>query len=179
MHLMDILQNSVSACSTNILVDINEDIQGQMLTFCVSDDGKGMTKEMVNKVTDPFFTTRTTRRVGLGLPLLKQNAERTGGTFELSSAPGNGTTVSSVFRTNHPDCLPLGDLPGAIMLTVAANPEISFTYNHHTVRGDYRFSTKEVEETLGGVDFRQPALYNYLKEMIAENLREIGVEPAS
>ncbi|MDD4603891.1 MAG: ATP-binding protein [Bacteroidales bacterium] len=179
MHIMDIFQNSVSASASLITLDIVEDTHDNLLRLDFTDNGKGMTIEMAKKVTDPFFTTRKTRNVGLGLPLLKQNAERTGGFFKLESEEGKGTKVTAQFVRDHLDRPVFGDIPGAILLTVIANPDIVFTYSHKKDEKKYYFSTLEVKEALGDVPLNDPLVYHYLHEMITENLNEIGVSLSS
>jgi hypothetical protein len=175
MHIMDILQNAVSAHATVISLDIAEDTRGNFIRIAFTDNGKGMTQEMADRAADPFFTTRTTRKVGLGLPLLKQNAERTGGSFSISSREGIGTEVTATFVTDHPDRPVKGDIPGSFLLTATANPEISLTYTHRKDEKSATFSTAEFKEALGTVPFGDPVVYGYLSEMISENLKEIGV----
>ena len=179
MHIMDIFQNAISANATVISLDIVEDTPGNFLRLEFTDNGKGMTTEMANQVTDPFFTTRTTRKVGLGLPLLKQNAERTGGWFKLESQQGKGTMVRAQFMLDHLDRPVLGDVPGAIVLTATANPDIEFNYTHTKDNKKYCFSTPEVTEALGDIPVNDPIVYQYLRELIAENLNKIGVSLTS
>ncbi len=179
MHILDIFQNSISANADFISLDIVENTHENLLKIEFTDNGKGMTTEMVQRVTDPFFTTRTTRKVGLGLSLLKQNAERTGGSFTIESQEGKGTRVTAEFALNHLDRPVLGDIPGAVLLTVTANPEIGFIYSHCKDGQEYRFSTKQVKEALGDVPLNDPLVYHYLREMITENLNEIGAALAS
>ena len=176
MHIMDIFQNSVSAKASAISLDIIEDTHLNSLTLRFTDNGTGMSQEMSKQVTDPFFTTRTTRKVGLGLPLLKQNAERTGGYLRIESREGKGTVVSVGFVLDHLDRPVMGDVPGAVVLTATANPGVSFVYTHRRDDKSYRFSTVEVTEVLGEVPLNNPAVYQYLHEMIAENLKDIGTE---
>jgi hypothetical protein len=175
MHIMDIFQNSITARATQIRLDIIENTQDNFLKLEFTDNGKGMTKEATLKVTDPFYTTRTTRQVGLGLPLLKQNAERTGGYFSIHSIVGSGTTVTAQFVLDHLDRPVLGDVPGVMVLTAMANPDIEFIYTHTKNDKHYSFSTTEVQEALGDVKLNDPLVYQYLREMITENLDEIGV----
>ncbi len=179
MHIMDIFQNAISAGATLISLDIVEDTHKNLLRIVFTDNGKGMTAQMAEKATDPFFTTRKTRKVGLGLPLLKQNAERTGGYFSLESLEGKGTRVTAQFVLDHLDRPVLGDIPGAIVLTVTANPETGFTYTHTKNELNYFFSTSAVKEALGDVPINDPAVYPLLREMITENLNEIGVSLTS
>ncbi|HPS62749.1 MAG TPA: ATP-binding protein [Bacteroidales bacterium] len=172
---MDILQNSIRAGASQIKVEIEEDIPGKTLTLEINDNGRGMSEMDLSHATDPFFTTRTTRRVGLGLPLLKQNCERTGGHFSLESQPGTGTRVRAEFVTKHPDRLVLGDIPGVVMLTVAANPSIAIHYRHQSDGGSYQFLSDEVRQSLPGISLENAGVFSYLKEMISEHLSEIGV----
>jgi hypothetical protein len=179
MHIMDIFQNSIGAGATLISLDIVEDTHKNLLRIVFTDNGRGMTAQEAEMATDPFFTTRKTRQVGLGLPLLKQNAERTGGYFLLESLEGQGTRVTAQFVLDHLDRPVLGDVPGAIVLTVTANPEIAFVYHHTKNVSNYCFSTSAVKEALGDVPMNDPEVYPLLREMITENLNEIGVSLTS
>ena len=176
---MDIFQNAISADASQVSLDIVENTPGNTLQLEFADNGKGMTEEMARKVTDPFFTTRTTRKVGLGLSLLKQNAERTGGSFTLESEEGKGTRVTVRFILDHLDRPVLGDVTGAVLLTVIANPGTGFVYSHTKNGKNYRFSTEEALEALGGIQLNDPLVYPYLREMIEENLSDIGVTTSS
>jgi signal transduction histidine kinase len=173
LHVLDILQNSLSAEAHGINVEIVEDQVCDKYLITISDDGKGMSTEMVNKVTDPFFTTRTTRKVGLGIPLLKEHAERTGGTFSITSMPGKGTEIAADFILSHVDRQPLGDIAGAIVLTAAANPQVRIRYSHSTGFGTYLFDSFEVSEILGDTPINNARVIKFLVEMINENLEQI------
>ena len=175
MHIMDILQNSISADATIISLDIVEDTHRNFLLLEFTDNGKGMSQEMTEQVTDPFYTTRTTRKVGLGLSLLKQNATRTGGTFNIESTEGKGTRVTATFVLDHLDRPVMGDIPGGFLLTATSHPAISFFYTHAKDDRKVTFSTVEAKEALGNIPLNEPAVYQYLREMIHENLLEIGV----
>ena len=176
---MDIFQNAISAKATFISLDVVEDTFHNFLKLEITDNGKGMTEEIVKQVTDPYFTTRTTRHVGLGLPLLKQNAERTSGSMSLESEVGKGTRISAQFVLDHLDRPVSGDIPGAVLLTAIANPETGFAYSHTKNGKRYFFSTTEAKEALGNVPMNDPIVYRYLQEMITENLNEIGVSLTS
>ena len=176
MHIMDILQNSTRAKANNITLEVIEDYDADTLTLVFKDDGCGMSAETVEKVTNPFFTTRTTRKVGLGLPLLKQNTEMTGGSMKIESEVGVGTTVTAVFGLTHLDRPPMGDLAGTMVLTIAAHPEIRFLFHFKRVKDgsaqiDYLLDTDEVYEALDGVSLQEPDVMAYLKEMVEENIR--------
>ncbi|HLO90861.1 MAG: ATP-binding protein [Chloroflexota bacterium] len=173
MHIMDIAQNSITAKATKLSMNISEDLTNDTYTITIEDDGIGMTREYLSTISDPFVTSRTTRKIGLGIPLLKQNAERTGGKIEIESEPGKGTTVKAIFSLSHPDRPPLGDIAGTVVLLSVANPEIEITYNHHTDIGDYQYNTNEISDSLEGVSINNPEVYKFLKEMINENLEEI------
>ncbi len=175
MHILDIIQNSVRAKASIIELCIIEDKEQNLYTIIIKDNGIGMDKETLKKVTDPFFTTRTTRKVGLGLSLLKQNVERTGGYMTLSSKRGVGTNLRAVFEYDNWDRPSTGDIAGTIILLVGANPKISFTYKHRTSKGLYVFSTEEVIKILAGVPINEPEILRYLKEMINENLKNINI----
>jgi sensor histidine kinase YesM len=144
-------------------------------TYCVriKDNGKGMTQEMAKKVLDPYVTSRTTRKVGLGLPLLMLNAERTGGHLSITSDLGKGTEVEAIFVYNNIDRIPLGDMAGTIVLLASANPLIEFVYTHTVNSEQYIFDTREIKEALDEVSISDNHIFKYLKEMINENLQEI------
>ena len=170
---MDILQNSIRAGASKIELDIIENTVENTFRILFTDNGCGMDEEMVQRVIDPFFTTRTVRKVGLGLPLLKQNCEQTGGSLYITSQPGEGTQVEAVFTYNHIDRPELGDIAGAIVLTASANPDIRFIYRHNKDGKTYEFDTEEVNEVLDGLSIQTPEIIQYLRDMIEENLREI------
>ena len=176
MHIMDILQNSTRAKANNITLEVLENHDADTLTLVFKDDGCGMSAETVEKVTNPFFTTRTTRKVGLGLPLLKQNTEQTGGSMKIDSEVGVGTTVTAVFGLTHLDRPPMGDLAGTMVLTIAAHPEIHFILHFQRIKDgkeetDYVLDTDELYEALDGVSMQEPEVMAYIKEMVEENLR--------
>lgn len=173
LHILDILQNSVTAGATLIELKITEDPTMDVYSVKFTDNGKGMDAATVQKVTDPFFTTRTTRKVGLGLPLLKQNAEQSGGRLTIHSTPGNGTEVEAVFGYSHIDRIPTGDIAGIMALTVSSYPSIEFIYTHNTPEDTFIFDTREIKETLEDVPISNPQVIAFMKDMIRENLEAI------
>jgi anti-sigma regulatory factor (Ser/Thr protein kinase) len=175
MHIMDIAQNSISAMSSELYIEINENMDDDAYTITIADNGIGMTRDYLSTISDPYVTSRSTRKVGLGIPLLKQNAERTGGSIEISSEPGQGTTVKAIFIFTHPDRPPIGDIAGTIVLLCVANPELDLTYHHITNTGEYNYNTMEIRETLDGVPINEASVARFLKEMIIENLDQIGI----
>ena len=174
MHIMDILQNSTRAGATEVTLEVLEDVAADTLTIRFIDNGCGMDAETVQKVINPFFTTRTTRKVGLGLPLLKQNTEQTGGSLDIQSEKGKGTTVTAVFGRTHLDRPPMGDLAGTVVLTASAYPDIRFIFHYHNGETDYVFDTVEVNEALDGISIQEPEVIQYLKEMIQENIGNVS-----
>ncbi|WP_372639433.1 ATP-binding protein [Ancylomarina sp.] len=172
-HIMDIIQNSVSANATLVELEIIEDVKNDNYKLIFKDNGCGMSEEVLVKVADPFFTSRTTRKVGLGISLLKQNAEQTGGSLNIWSKEGEGTEVEVVFSHSNIDRPVLGNIAETIMLLVGANPEMDFLYKHTTPQGEYVFDTKEVKEVLEGISLSDPNILVYVKEMINENISTI------
>ncbi len=173
LHLLDILQNSIVVDSTEIRITIEDSVQKNIYQISVADNGRGMSEEMVKSVTDPFTTSRTTRKVGLGIPLFKMNAENTGGWLSIQSELGKGTIITACFMADHIDCPEPGDIAGTVVLTAAANENIHFVYTHHTDTGEYVFDTEEIKEVLDGASMNDVQIIRYLREMVEENLKEI------
>lgn len=179
-HVLDIAENSVMAEATEVRIEIIEDKSADRLSFSVEDNGRGMTKEFISKVTDPFTTTRTTRRVGMGLPFLKQSAELCGGGLEIVSEPGKGTKTTASFIMSSIDRPPLGDIPASLMALIMGSPEIRWIYRHRTDNGEFVLDTDEIIDALDGERemLRSPEVGLWLKEHIKENLDEIKWEKA-
>lgn len=175
MHILDIIQNSIRANASFVNLEIIEDKETDTYTIIIKDDGDGMSKETLEKVLDPFFTTRTTRKVGLGLSLLKQNAERTGGYMTISSKEGEGTETQAVFSLSNIDRPVLGDIEGTMIILIGANPKMKFIYRHKTNTGEYILNTDDIKEVLDGVPINNIDILNYLKEMIKDNLKTINI----
>ena len=170
MHILDLLQNSIRAEARQIQLNVTADAVSDTLTLECMDNGCGMNAEMLSKVSDPFFTTRATRKVGLGLPLLKQHAEQTGGSLTMQSVCGEGTIVKAVFGLSHWDRQPMGDLPGAFILTASVHPEIRFILRYKSETVDFVFDTEEVNAVLGSAALQHPAVIRDLKELVEANL---------
>ncbi len=174
LHILDIAQNSISAGASIVNIELLENISDDILHLKISDNGKGMDENTVNNVTDPYFTTRRTRKVGLGIPLLKHSAEQAGGSFMISSIPGQGTEISAIFCHSHIDRPPVGDIAGVISILAGANPEIDFIYRHAIDGADYTFNTIELKEVLEEVPLSEHAVIRYMKEMIEDNLKSLS-----
>ncbi len=144
LHILDIAENSIAAEARKIEIIITEETDKDLLTIEIKDDGKGMDQEAVKKALDPFFTTRKTRRVGLGLSFLSQAAEESGGKMELKSIPNEGTTTRATFCLSHPDCKPMGDMNETIRTLVVGHPEINFIYEYRKDNSIFRFDSREM-----------------------------------
>lgn len=173
MHILDIIQNSLSAGAKLIKLTVVEDIKGDWLIIIIEDDGKGMSKEQLSRLSDPFFTSRTTRKVGMGIPLLKQTAEQCGGGVEIESESGRGTTVTARFGYSNIDRPPLGDVANAFMLSVSSNPDVDFVLRYEVNGMDYVFDTAEVKEALEGLPINDASIIRTLTEMIDENIKDL------
>ena len=180
MNILDIAENSVAAGARRVELSLCEDTAQNTLAFTIRDDGRGMDEEMVKSVTDPFVTTRTTRKVGLGLPFLKMAAEQTGGSLHIESEPGRGTTVSASFTLGHIDLMPLGNLGETMAALVASSPEIDFLFSYQKDAQSFAFDTREARELLGDVSLSEPAVAVFIKEYINEHMGAIsaGETPA-
>ncbi|MGD9978771.1 MAG: ATP-binding protein, partial [Bacteroidales bacterium] len=175
LHILDIVQNSVTAQASNIEINIEVDKKNDYLALLITDNGKGMSPEFLQRAMDPYATTRTTRKVGLGLPLLKQNAERTGGSMIIESIEGQGTMLKAVLQTNHIDCLPLGDIPGVIAMLICSHPQINFYFTQKYNSKEFSISTLELVEALDGLPLNNPGVYPLVKELLSSNLDELQI----
>ncbi|MEE9457243.1 MAG: ATP-binding protein [bacterium] len=168
LHILDIAMNSIRAGATEIAVEVTEDRARNLLAFAVRDNGCGMTEEQLAQIHDPFFTTRDTRRVGLGIPLLKQTAEQAGGGLAVTSSPGQGTAVEARFELDHVDRPPLGDIAATVWTLVVTNADVEFEYRHTIDGACYEVGTVELKQTLATRSLGKPrvagALLKYLRE---------------
>lgn len=167
LHILDLAQNSLTAGCQRLDLSLTE--RDGWLTLVIADDGRGMDPGFLARVTDPFTTTRSTRKVGLGLPLLRLAAEQTGGSLTVESTLGVGTTVRCVFAAGHIDCPPLGDMGETIALLVQGAPEVELSYGHTAERGNWRFDTRELREALGPeVSLADPDVFLWIRQYAAE-----------
>jgi len=147
LHILDIVENSIVAKAKRIEIRVIEDIEENLFIVEIEDDGEGMDEATVKRVIDPFFTTRTTRKVGLGLPMLAQSAKESGGNIEISSQVGKGTKVKATFQYNHPDRRPLGDMKATLMTLISSHPEIDFLYEYKSGEEVLRLDTRDIKGT--------------------------------
>ncbi len=179
LNVMDIAQNSISAGASLITITVEEDAGADTLSISIGDNGRGMTPEQVEHVTDPFFTTRTTRSVGLGVPLFKMEAEMTGGRFSIESTLGVGTTTTAVFKPSSVDMIPLGDINGTVSMLVMMNPDLDFLYTRsykpmEGERREFALDTRELRTVLGeDVPLNLPDVTGWVNEFLSENTDEL------
>ena len=171
LHILDIAQNSYSAGASEVRITLSDAENLRTLTIC--DNGRGMSAEFLAEVTDPFTTTRTTRKVGMGLPLLRLAAEQTGGSLRIESTPGAGTTVTMCLHPDHIDCPPLGDMANTIPLLVQGAPDVRLIYRREIGGRSYSFDTQEIHAVLGeDISLAEPELVfwmtGYLNELEEE-----------
>lgn len=176
MHIMDIVQNSTRAGANLVQVVVVEDTAKNHLSIQFIDDGCGMDKEMVQQVSNPFFTSRTTRKVGMGIPLLMQNAEQSNGSVNVESEVGKGTTLTAEFTHNHIDRPPWGDVSATMSLIISGNPDIEFIYQHKYNNQEFELDSRVIKQELDGLPIYQPEVIKFIKEMLQENLKAMGVE---
>lgn len=175
LNVLDIAENSVKAGASEIRVTVEEQPEQDRLTVIIEDNGCGMTPEQVARVTDPFFTSRTTRRVGLGVPLMKMAAEMTGGRFSLTSEPGAGTTVTAVFGYHHLDRMPLGDMAQTLGTLIQCNPDRDFWYCHQKGDRSFTVDTRQFREVLGEeISLGEPEVAAYIRHYLEEAEAELG-----
>jgi len=170
LHILDLVQNSIEAGATHVILEIVEDRHADTLTIRVTDNGRGMDEEARRRAVDPFVTTRTTRRVGLGLPLIDMSTKRCDGYLKIESEPGKGTVVEAVYRHSHLDRPPLGNIVETIKSLVIANPQLNFKY-HHVVDGrEFSLATAEIIEILGDMPLSNPDVILWLHDYLSDNV---------
>ncbi len=171
LHLLDIAQNSIKAASTLIIISL-EYCAGRLL-FEITDNGCGMEPEILEKVTDPFITTRTTRKVGMGLPLLKLSAEMTGGSLSIDSVKGKGTVVKAEFIVDSIDRIPVGGMDETMKVLIQANPELDYEIRFRKEKLEYELKTVEVKKMLKGVPICNMEVIQWIGEDIRQGLKEV------
>jgi hypothetical protein len=173
LHILDVAENGISAGASLIKILIEEKIDADLLTVVIEDNGKGMSSEFLNKVLDPFVTTRTTRKVGLGLSLFQQSAQEAEGDLFVESTPGLGTRVCVKMKRSHIDRKPLGDMVSTLLTLVEGNPETDFVYCHKKNLKEYTLDTREIRAELGGIPMNHPHVVSLIKENIVAGFREL------
>ena len=173
LHILDVAENSVRAGASLVKIEVLADTARNTLSITIADNGCGMSGELLAKVSDPFFTTRSTRKVGLGIPFFKQAAEGTGGSFSIRSKEGKGTVTEAVFVLDSIDRMPLGDMTATIHTLVTCHEEMDFYYRYARDGREFTLDTQEMKEILGNVPLSSPEVSGFLKEYLDENRREV------
>jgi len=170
LHLLDIAENSISAGATRIVISVHEDLVADELWLAVTDNGKGMSPEMVANVLDPFFTTRTTRKVGLGIPLLKQAAEACNGFLTVESELGKGTKLTTKFQHSHIDRMPLGNLEDTIITLLLGTPSVNWVFDYQYNDQSFEFDDTEFKEALGDLPLSDFRVIEFLSNTIIHGI---------
>lgn len=169
LNVLDIANNSIRAGAD--LIEIHIEIQRELdsLTVTIADNGCGMTDKQLKNVEDPFYTTRTTRKIGLGVPFFKMAALSTGGSFDIQSTPGVGTTVTAVFILSHIDRMPLGDINSTVHTLITLNTQIDFLYTYLFDKKNFTLDTRQIRQILNDIPLNSPEISAYIKEFLEEN----------
>ena len=171
LHILDIVENSIAAGANRVEIRIAEDIRNDVLSIEIKDNGKGMGADVLSKVLDPFYTTRTTRRIGLGLSLLSQSAKEADGDMTITSKKGEGTIVTAYFKHSHIDRKPIGNMAETLIVLIAGNPDIDFLYEHRLNNRAYSIDTKGLREELGDVPLNSPDVLEVIRKDIRNGLK--------
>jgi len=174
LHILDIAKNSVKAKATLIEIIVDEDTNKNLLTIEIKDNGCGMSKEFLRTVKDPFSTTRTTRKVGMGISLFEAAAVQCGGKLDITSEVGVGTTLTTTFELDSIDRAPLGDMAGTMVTLISGSPSIDFMYKHTKDNNEFILDTREVRQILGEVSLDMPDVLMWIEGYINEGLIEIN-----
>jgi len=170
LHILDIMQNALEAGASRIELAIEEELSKDLLRIAITDNGRGMDKATLERARDPFFTTRSTRRVGLGIPLFAATAERCNGSFRIESTPGEGTIVAATFQHSHIDRPPIGDMVTTLLSVILAQEHVDLCYRHQVNGRKFEFDTEEVRTRLGEVPISHPLVRKWLKGYLQEGL---------
>lgn len=182
LHILDLLQNAVEAGASCIELEIVEDVAQNRLSIAVEDNGRGMDEEALARIDDPFFTTRKSRRVGLGIPLLKAAARRCNGDLTVTSTLGLGTRVEVDFERSHIDRAPLGDMISTLLSFILTMPEdgnvCDIRYTHRLDGRAFTFDTREIREILGDVPLTHPRVRQWMKDFLQQGFAELYRAPS-
>jgi len=173
LHILDIAANGVSAGADKVIVLIDENLKNDTLTIEITDNGKGMSPELVRQVTDPFVTSRTERKVGLGIPLLKFAAESCNGWFRIESELGKGTQVSVQFQHSHIDRMPLGNVEDTLLTLELGTPEVNWVFIVRKNEKEFYFDDADFKKELDGLSITEPDVIRFIREYFKEGIQEI------
>lgn len=174
LHILDIVENSIRAEASAVKIEITEDSRENIFMIKITDNGKGMGKEMRNRMNDPFFTTKSCRRVGLGIPFLAQAAKECNGDLQISTREGEGSSITAVFQHDHIDRKPLGNIEKTMTVLIAANPEIDFILIHKKNNDSYTLDTADIKKNLDGIPINNPKVIKIIKNDISAWLNQVN-----
>lgn len=173
LHILDLIQNSISANAKFIEIEVVEDDERDFISICIKDDGNGMDEEELKMAVDPFFTTKGNKKVGLGIPLLKQSALHCDGDFWLKSKKKEGTMIFAKFRKSHIDTPPLGDMVSTIVSLIPLCDRVDIKFKYIKNKREFVFDSREIKRELEGLPFTNLEVLKFIKNYVKENLREI------
>ncbi len=173
LHLLDIAENSINAGATHVTISVDENTNEDRLTMAVKDNGKGMTPEMAHRIIDPFTTSRTTRKVGLGIPLLKAAAEMCNGFLKISSQPGIGTELIVQFQHSHIDRMPIGDVAGTFLHLVVGSPETHWTFKYKVNDDCFEFDDQFLKKELDGIPLSEPDVLSFIRNELTSGIKSL------
>ncbi|MDH4230960.1 MAG: ATP-binding protein [Nitrospirota bacterium] len=174
LHILDVAENSIGAGASLIRITLSEITAEDLFSLEIEDNGRGMPEDIMTKVLDPFYTTRTTRKVGLGLPLLAQSARETGGDISVRAGDRCGTIVTACFKKSHIDMKPLGDITETLVVLIAGNPQVDFLFTYRINSNEFSLDTREVRKELGSVPITTPDVLSFLRDYLRTSLRDIN-----
>ena len=174
LHILDIAENGITAGGDCIWIEVDESRKTDQLKIVIRDNGHGMPAEKMKNIKDPFITSRTTRRVGLGLSLLAAAAERCDGTVRIDSQPGKGTEVEATFRYSHIDRAPLGDIAATVTTLIIGHPGIDFVYSHRIDGKDFSLDTREIRSEIEDTSLSDPVVIHHLTKSIRSALKALA-----
>ncbi len=174
LHILDIAKNSTAAGASLVEITVEASHPDNCLTITIRDDGKGMSSEFLARVKDPFTTSRTTRKVGMGIPLFELSAMSSGGGLDITSASGEGTTVTAYFALDHIDRQPLGDVASTLTVLIQGSPAVDFLYRHTVDNAAFELDTRQVRQILQGVAIDGPDVIKWLYDYITEGINNLG-----
>lgn len=174
LHILDVAENGIRAGADLVRITVTEDLTADTLEITIEDNGRGMDAEFLRRVLDPFVTTRTTRKVGLGLSLFQQSAQEAGGDLRIESTPGKGTKVTAFMTHSHIDRKPMGNLAETVITLVEGNPGVDFVYNHRKNGGEYLLDTREIRTELEEIPINNPAVVRFIRDNLIAGLREVA-----
>lgn len=176
LHILDIVENSTRAGAKTVFITLREDTSRDTLFLEIQDNGSGMTEAVLKKATDPFFTTKTVRHVGLGLPMFSQAAEKASGRVVVKSQRGKGTRVAAEFKLSHIDRQPLGDIASTLVSLIAGNSTVEFIYRHQHNDREYLLDTRVIKKEIENIPINHAEVLHFIKAHIQEGLKEIEAE---